>query len=400
MEDPYNNERIFGSLTSKPFNSRIKVNKTGKILEIIIPPVGFRASFGEIFLIVIFYLSMTFVQMLLWVFAFFTLPLLAIVSWRILRDIIFDLTRTQIIKVTASNISISSKFLGLKFSSFIAHQEHISKIEIIPVISYICSDSEGSIGYHPSQLNIWVGNKKIDIDSKDRLTSLEKDWLLNELSAASENLRLKSTATDLSALEGSSEIERETSIAVSKPLGSKVAIEKTKEVLKITIPPRGLQSDSIGVIFGGIVYHLILIPLFCAFALQTSVVWYYFPFLLITPYLFIQDILSRLGQKQILSITASEISLFSELCGFRCSSFTANRRYISKIEIVPITYQIGNGGDRISSPPQLNILTVTKELNLDNGTKLTSPERDWLFYELSDWLDMPNGLRKWGASRE
>ena len=170
------------SLTSKPFNSRIKVNKTGEILEITIPPVGFRSGFGEIFLTIIFCFSMTFVQMLLWVFSFFTLPLLAILSWRIFGDTIFDLTRTQTIRVTASNISISSTFIGLKFPLFIATRKHISKIEIIPITSYICNDSMGSTGYHPSQLNIWVGTKKIDIDSKDRLTPMEKDWLLNELS--------------------------------------------------------------------------------------------------------------------------------------------------------------------------------------------------------------------------
>jgi serine/threonine protein kinase len=170
------------SLTSKPFNSRIKVNKTSEMLEITILPVGFRLGFGEIFLIVFFYLSMAFVQMLLWVFAFLTLPLLAIISWRIFRDTIFDLTRTQVVRVTTSNISISSKFLGLKLSHFVATRKHISKIEIIPITSYVGNDTMGSIGYHPSQLNIWVGTKKIDIDSKDRLTSLEKDWLLNELS--------------------------------------------------------------------------------------------------------------------------------------------------------------------------------------------------------------------------
>jgi serine/threonine protein kinase len=170
------------SLTSKPFNSRIKVNKTSEMLEITIPPVGFRLGFGEIFLIVFFYLSLAFVQMLLWVFAFLTLPLLAIISWRIFRDTIFDLTRTQVVRVTTSNISISSKFLGLKLSHFVATRKHISKIEIIPITSYVGNDTMGSIGYHPSQLKIWVGTKKIDIDSKDRLTSLEKDWLLNELS--------------------------------------------------------------------------------------------------------------------------------------------------------------------------------------------------------------------------
>jgi serine/threonine protein kinase len=170
------------SLTSKPFNSRIKVNKTGEVLEITIPPVGFRSDFGEIFLIVIFYLNMAFLQMLLWAFAFFTLPLLAIVSWRIFRDDIFDLTKTQIIKVTASDISISPIFLGLEFPPFIAARKHVSKIEIIPITSYIRSDSMGSTGYHPSQLNIWVGTKKIDIDSQGNLTSLEQDWLLNELS--------------------------------------------------------------------------------------------------------------------------------------------------------------------------------------------------------------------------
>jgi serine/threonine protein kinase len=170
------------SLTSKPFNSTIRVNKTSEVLEIIIPPVGFRSDFGEIFLIIIFYFSMAFVQMLIWVVAFFTLPLLAILSWRIFQDIIVDLSRTQIIRVTASNISISSEFIGFEFSPFVAAQKHISKIEIVPITSYIRGDSMGSTGYHPSQLNIWVGTKKIDIDSKDRLTSLEKDWLLNELS--------------------------------------------------------------------------------------------------------------------------------------------------------------------------------------------------------------------------
>ncbi len=249
-------------------------------------------------------------------------------------------------------------------------------------------------GQHPSRLP----HRNLQIIFADRvnLTPHLVDWL-KWMTASSIDSRLKSAAAALLALEGASEIGRGSSISVSKPLGSKVTIKKTRNVLKIIIPSRGLQSDSIAFIFFTIFYHLILISLFYAIALKTNVVWYYLPFLLIASCFFIQDILTRLGRKQILYITESEISLFSELCGFRCSSFTTDRQYISKVEIVPITYHIGNGGDKVSRSPQLNILIGTQELNLDNGTKLTSPERDWLFHELSDWLDMPNGLIKLGS---
>jgi serine/threonine protein kinase len=242
-------------------------------------------------------------------------------------------------------------------------------------------------GQHPSRLP--HRNLQIIFADLVKLTPRLVDWL-KWMTAMSKDSRLKSAPAALAALEGSSEIGRGSSISVSKPLGSKVAIEKTKEVLKITIPPRGLQSDSIGSIFGVIIWHLVMLPLGYALMLWSSASWYMIPSIIIGSCFILQDILSRLGQKQILQINEDEISLFSEFCGFRCSSFVTDRRYISKVEIVPITYHIGNGGDKVSSPPQLNIVIGTKKLDLEDGTKLTSPERDWLFYELSDWLDMIN----------
>jgi serine/threonine protein kinase len=241
-------------------------------------------------------------------------------------------------------------------------------------------------GQHPSRLPHL--NLQIIFADRVNLTPHLVDWL-KWMTAASKDSRLKSAATALAALEGSAEIGRGASIAVSKPLGSKVVIEKTEEVLKITIPPRGLQSDSIGSIFGAIIWHLVMLPLGYASMFWFSALWYIIPSVIIGSCFILQDIFSRLGRKQILQINESEISLLSELCGFRCSSFVTDRRYISKVEIVPITYHIGNGGDKVSSSPQLNILIGTKALNLEDGTNLTSPERDWLFYELSDWLDMP-----------
>jgi serine/threonine protein kinase len=246
-------------------------------------------------------------------------------------------------------------------------------------------------GQHPSRLP----HRNLQIIFADRVSLRPHlvEWL-KWMTATSRDSRLKSAAAALVTLEGSSTMGRERSISISKLLGSDVTIEKTNKVLKITIPARGLQLDSIASIFGAIVYHLVMYPLFYAFALHTNMVWYYLPFLLMSSCFFIQDILSKLGRKLVINITESEISVHSELCGFRCSSFTTARRCISKVELVPITYSNGNGGDRISSPPQLNILMVGKEFCLDSGTKLTSPERDWLFHELVDWLDMPTDLKR------
>jgi serine/threonine protein kinase len=252
-------------------------------------------------------------------------------------------------------------------------------------------------GQHPSRLP----HRKLQIIFADlvNLTPHLVDWL-KWMTAASKDSRFKSAATALAALEGSAEIGRGASIAVSKPLGSKVAIEKTEEVLKITIPPRGLQSDSIGSIFGAIVWHLVMLPFGYVLILLSGAPLYIIPSIIIGSWFILQDIIFRLGQKQIFQINEDEISLVSEFCGFECSSFVADRQCVLKVEILPVTYHIGNGGDRVSSPPQLNILIGTKKLDLADGTKLTSPERDWLFYELSDWLGMTSDLRKCDASRE
>ncbi len=241
-------------------------------------------------------------------------------------------------------------------------------------------------GQHPSRLP----HRNLQIIFADRvnLTPHLIDWL-KWMTAASKDSRLKSAFTALAALEGWSEIGRGSSISVSKPLGSKVAIEKTKEVLEITIPPRGLQLDSIGSILMAIIWYLVMLPLAYASIFWFSALWYMIPSVIIGSCFILQDILAKLGRKQILHVDEHKISLFSEFCGFRCSSFTTDRRYISKVEIVPITYHIGNNGDKFSSSPQLNILIGTKKLDLEDGTKLTSPERDWLFHELSDWLDIP-----------
>ncbi len=174
------------SLTSKPFNSKITVKKAGKTLEIIIPPEDFNLIYFMLRICCIIFLeaAMALPQILLSLIliGFFTFPFFVILSWRMIQFILLDSIRTKVIRITESEMSLSSKFFGLRCSHFLAARKYISRIEIIPVTSYMQSDSMGTTGYHPPQLNIWVGTKRLHINSRNELTSLEQDWLLNELS--------------------------------------------------------------------------------------------------------------------------------------------------------------------------------------------------------------------------
>jgi hypothetical protein len=95
-------------------------------------------------------------------------------------NILFTLLGKMRLRITRSEIVFASKILGLRFSSLTAARHNITKIELIR-LSYQKDPQQEKVEVS-SQINIWVGIKKISLGKKNSLTALEIDWLAHDLS--------------------------------------------------------------------------------------------------------------------------------------------------------------------------------------------------------------------------
>jgi hypothetical protein len=226
------------------------------------------------------------------------------------------------------------------------------------------------------------------------------DWL-KWLTEPSTDLRLKSASQALKALEKSN-LRKSGLARVAKPAGSKVKVTNTRQMFEILIPPRGFHPGLIPSIALAIAWNSFFVFWYgMAWATWNSGGWFAVLCALVHLYFAIAQtwgILFTLLGKVRLRITQSEIFIRSEILGLRClPSLTAARQNITKIELIPLSYEIELGG-------RVNNVAVLREVNIWAGTKkfspagedssgsrnsLTAPELDWLALELSNWLNLP-----------
>jgi hypothetical protein len=210
------------------------------------------------------------------------------------------------------------------------------------------------------------------------------DWLkwMTEISV---DLRLKSAKQALEALEQSNLRERSLAIAslqpqaiATKPIGSRVQVTKTREMLEILIPPLPGTGGGLGCI------AIVGLAIICGiiFVAWVSGVW--FPLfgiillMLMGFYQLLFEVDAFSGPQEILRITQSEISIR----GRTLRGLTAPRQNIVKVEITPTLY-----ASHTKIYPKIKIWAGIVPFQLN--TQLTPPEIDWLAQELSSWLNLP-----------
>jgi hypothetical protein len=195
---------------TKPFGSKVQVTNTRQMLEILIPPCGFRPIrlIGAIvvaitvnYFFVIWYGSAFanwnsggwFMPLLAiwnsggWFMTLFAICHLGFGLWSI-WEILFSLLGKVRLRITQSEITRSLEILGLRCSpSLTAARQNIVKVELTR-LSYKYISEGDSVGI-PPQIYIWAGTKKFTLGGDGgyslmlyTLTAPELDWLAQELS--------------------------------------------------------------------------------------------------------------------------------------------------------------------------------------------------------------------------
>lgn len=243
-------------------------------------------------------------------------------------------------------------------------------------------------GQHPDQLP----QRKMQILFEDRTTLSPPlvAWL-QRMTEPSVELRLQSARQALKALENSS--LQKSSSAIVRPVGSKVRLVKTPQMLEILIPPRGLHWRLLLTIGFTIPWNFCLIMWYVtSLANWSGGGWFSALFgighLGVGLWLTWTIVFTLLGQVR-LRINQAQISLIHELPGFTYTPLAAARKSIIKLEKTNLFSTKDFEGNSVTVPPQINIWAGIKKFELGIEASLTSPEIDWLAQELSDWLEIP-----------
>jgi serine/threonine protein kinase len=175
----------------KPAGSKIQLTKNWDNLEILIPPVGFKASmlFTGVFAIAwnSFILSWTIGALaapfpLNLPFALFSLPFWW-AGFFMIRTLLMGLFSKLRLSLNQQEIALRHELLGFRFDSpQPSPRDRITKLIYIP--KHITKDSEGDKTQVPAQLEIWAGVKKytLSLNSGAMQSEAELEWLAHELS--------------------------------------------------------------------------------------------------------------------------------------------------------------------------------------------------------------------------
>ena len=207
------------------------------------------------------------------------------------------------------------------------------------------------------------------------------DWL-KWLTEPGVDLRLNSAKQALEALENL-KIRGSGLARVAKPIGSKVQLTNTSQMLEICVPPRGFYAELIPVIVFAMGWNSFLLLWYTIVsATWNSVGWLLGLFAiihLVVGFLLILVILENLFSKFRLRITDSGIFRSSELFGVK--RWTVPPAFREDIEKVELTHS------------QIIICARTKKFTLGGegwgSCYLTDPELGWLAQEVSNWLNLP-----------
>ncbi|MDJ0707739.1 MAG: serine/threonine-protein kinase [Leptolyngbyaceae cyanobacterium MO_188.B28] len=234
-------------------------------------------------------------------------------------------------------------------------------------------------GCHPDKLP----QREMRILFEDRVSLRPSliDWL-KWLIEPSLDLRLNSAKQAIDALENSKTRGRGLA-RVAKPIGSKVQLTNTSQMLEICVPPRGFYTGLIPVIVFAMVWNSFLLLWYTIVsATWNSIGWLLGLFAVVhlaVGFLLILMILENLFAKFRLRITNVRIVRSSALFGmWRWTVPPAFREDIEKVEL---------------THSQIIICARTQKFTLGGegwgGCNLTAPELSWLAQEVSHWLKLP-----------
>jgi hypothetical protein len=258
-------------------------------------------------------------------------------------------------------------------------------------------------GQHPSELPHL--DMRIDFVDRVNLTPRLVDWL-KWMTATSIDSRLQSALDSSAALNDRHCYQKNSVITAKKPFGSKIKIRTSEKILEVVIPPRGFHIGLISLIPVALFFNLVAFTYCLPLLIFAQTAWMFLCLLLFTlPFLVagiwtLWLIIFELAGQRRLVINQFEISLSLVVCGLKFSPFlTAPRKYITQVEHVSSSYK-GYQEETIYIPSQLNIWAGIKKFELGGKADLTTPEREWLAFELTQWLDLPTPLDLQKQKRE
>ena len=253
-------------------------------------------------------------------------------------------------------------------------------------------------GQHPSELP--HRDMRIDFVDRVNITSHLINWLM-WMTATNLDSRLQSAADSLVAINPLNRLNLPVTLG-KKPFDSKIKIKNSGEILEVVIPPRGFHFHLIWAIPVTIFCNGMTISVFSPLMIVAQPWWvclllllFAMPFLWVGLWLIWVILFELIGIRR-LRITQFDISLSSEIFGLKClPSLIEQRKHITNVENLSPTYQDSEEG-RFCVIAQLNIWAGKKKFKLSGnyqnnyGYELTTPEREWLAHELTDWLNLPD----------
>jgi Protein kinase domain len=249
-------------------------------------------------------------------------------------------------------------------------------------------------GQHPADLP--QRDLKIRFDDAVNLSPPLVNWL-QWMTEPSLEKRPESANQSLKSLTALSSDSSAALITGKQPFDSRIKLMRTREMLEIVIPPRGFHAGLLFLIFFTISWTAFLAP----FCLGVVVIFitnplagiftgaFLLPFMAASVTMTWSIVSTLFGQVR-LRIVGAEISRIVEILGWKVPILcaTADRQYLSKIELTSLSYKKDSDGNTVAVPPQLNIWVGTKLFKLERDG-LTPPELEWLAQEIATWLDMP-----------
>lgn len=243
-------------------------------------------------------------------------------------------------------------------------------------------------GTHPADLPHRDG--RIQFEQATTLSPAFMRWL-RRMTEPSLDRRFTSAQQALQALR--QPISNE--ITLTKPFNSRVLLHKDRNVLEITLPPKGFSPEIIGLILFAIAWNSFIF-------MWTGLAVFGAPFpinlffgLFSLPFWgagagIVWQIVSTLCQRVRLRIDQKHISLSEEILSWQYRRPRVARiQNITKLERTARFFRKDSDSDRMEMKPQLNIWVGTQKYELAANGLLTEPEIDWLAHQLSDWLGMP-----------
>ncbi|MFN6567985.1 serine/threonine-protein kinase [Dendronalium sp. ChiSLP03b] len=247
-------------------------------------------------------------------------------------------------------------------------------------------------GTHPADLP--QKDFRIQFEQTAHLSPGLTRWL-RAMTEPSLEKRLSSASEALKALDNF-QLPNSSALAVDKPAGSKIQLNKNADSLEIIIPPVGFHPAMIFTGLFAIAWNSFILfwtigalsapfPINIPFALFSLPFWGA-GFFMLTGIIF--PWFARIH----LSLNQEQITLIWELFALKFyRPRPSSRQSITKLVYIPQHFTKDSEGSRSVVAPQLDIWAGVRKYQIggNGGTIKSEAELEWLAHELSDWLGIP-----------